>query len=90
MPGGASPPLGCARHHLRDHEAREVESRREGGDVEVAHRHEPALVDHHERVRLVRVELLLDLLDGKPSASRAAPWSCGMVRKLSGSWSERA
>ena len=26
----------------------------------------------------------------KPSASRAAPWSCGMVRKLSGSWSERA
>ena len=34
-----------------------------GGDVEVADGDEPVLVDHHERVRLVRVELALDLLD---------------------------
>ena len=51
-----------AREHLRDHQARKIESSRERGDLEVPDRDEALLVDDHERVRLVRVQLALDLL----------------------------
>ena len=84
--------LGRARQHRREREPREVErASRARRASKFPTETTAASVDDDERVRLGGVEL--DARPARrrsPSASRAAPCSCGSVRKLSGSCSERA
>ena len=65
---------------------REVERGSQRDDVEVAGRYDPTFESNDDGVSLVGVQLDAENSRGIGSASRAAPRTCGSVRKVRGSW----